>query len=273
MSQTADQPSADRPGTSRRTATRRRWPSRSSSAWQDRWEAEGTFHTPNPTGPAERGLREGRRPAQVLRDGHVPVPLGRRAARRAPAGLPGHRRHQPVPPHGRRQRAAPDGLRRLRPARRAVRRPDRAAPADHHRGQHRGHPRAAAPAGCRPRRPPVSFATIDPGYYKWTQWIFLQIFGSWFDESAGKARRIEELVAELDAGTRAARAGDQPARAGRGPSWTTSSGARSSTRTGWPTCTRRRSTGARGWAPCCPTRRSPPTGAPSAATSRCSGVR
>ena len=36
--------------------------------------------------------------------------------------------------------------------------------------------------------------TSDPGYYKWTQWIFLQIFNSWFDKKQNKARRIEELI-------------------------------------------------------------------------------
>jgi leucyl-tRNA synthetase len=36
--------------------------------------------------------------------------------------------------------------------------------------------------------------TTDPGYYKWTQWIFLQIFNSWFDAEAGKARPISELT-------------------------------------------------------------------------------
>ncbi|MHC4646590.1 MAG: leucine--tRNA ligase, partial [Planctomycetota bacterium] len=35
--------------------------------------------------------------------------------------------------------------------------------------------------------------TTDPGYYKWTQWIFLKFFNSCFDEAKRKARPIEEL--------------------------------------------------------------------------------
>ncbi len=36
--------------------------------------------------------------------------------------------------------------------------------------------------------------TIDPEYYKWTQWIFLQIYGSWYDKKKNKARSIAELI-------------------------------------------------------------------------------
>jgi leucyl-tRNA synthetase len=35
--------------------------------------------------------------------------------------------------------------------------------------------------------------TTDPGYYKWTQWIFLQIYNSYLDEEQNKARPISEL--------------------------------------------------------------------------------
>lgn len=36
--------------------------------------------------------------------------------------------------------------------------------------------------------------TCDPGYYKWTQWIFLQIFDSWYNRKKAKAERIEVLL-------------------------------------------------------------------------------
>ncbi len=35
--------------------------------------------------------------------------------------------------------------------------------------------------------------TTDPEYYKWTQWIFLKIYDSWFDAAQQKARPIAEL--------------------------------------------------------------------------------
>lgn len=47
-----------------------------------------------------------------------------------------------------------------------------------------------------------SFATTDVDFYKWTQWIFLQIYNAWYDEQAHRARPIQELVAEFESGAR-----------------------------------------------------------------------
>ncbi|MDO4665766.1 MAG: leucine--tRNA ligase [Actinomycetaceae bacterium] len=54
-----------------------------------------------------------------------------------------------------------------------------------------------------------SFSTTDDEYVRWTQWIFLQIFNSWYDEDAtnpegtkGCARPISELIRQFESGTR-----------------------------------------------------------------------
>lgn len=45
--------------------------------------------------------------------------------------------------------------------------------------------------------------TTDPNYYRWTQWIFLQIYNAWYDPRIQKALPINSLVKELDTkGTR-----------------------------------------------------------------------
>ncbi len=40
--------------------------------------------------------------------------------------------------------------------------------------------------------------TTDPTYYKWTQWIFLQIYNAWYDYRVKKARKIDDLIQEFE---------------------------------------------------------------------------
>jgi leucyl-tRNA synthetase len=40
--------------------------------------------------------------------------------------------------------------------------------------------------------------TAEPNYYKWTQWIFLQLFNSWYDRGITRARPVSELIAAFE---------------------------------------------------------------------------
>ena len=73
-------------------------------------------------------------------------------------------------------------------------------------------------------------ATSRSEYYKWTQWIFLQIYDSWFDSDCawidasgrriqGRARPVSELVADFESGVRSLRADDLQMLNGDGLAW------------------------------------------------------
>ncbi|MQA32454.1 leucine--tRNA ligase [Modestobacter roseus] len=187
-------------------------------AWQDRWEAEGTFHTPNPVGPLSGGFdRVADRPKAFVMD-MFPYPSGAGLHVGHPLGYLGTdvtSRFLRMDGHNVLHPMGYDAF---------------GLPAEQFAVQTGQHPRVTTEANiaaisAQLRRLGVdhdtrrTFATIDPGYYKWTQWIFRQVFESWFDETAdggrGKARPIADLVAELDAGTRQPAEGTLP----EGRSW------------------------------------------------------
>ncbi|MCU1357682.1 MAG: leucyl-tRNA synthetase [Acidimicrobiales bacterium] len=177
--------------------------------WQDRWEAEGTFHTPNPVGPLSEGFDAvADRPKQYVLD-MFPYPSGVGLHVGHPLGFIGtdvYARYLRMTGHNVIHTMGYDAF---------------GLPAEQYALQTNTHPRVTTEAnianmrrqlrrlglGHDPRR---SISTTDPAYYRWTQWIFLQIFGSWYDADAQRARPVTELEAELDAGTRAPAPGTNP---------------------------------------------------------------
>jgi leucyl-tRNA synthetase len=170
-------------------------------SWQDRWAAEGTFNCPNPAGPLAAGYDRfaGRSKFYVL--DFFPYASG--------SGI--HVGH----PEG---YIATDAYARyLRMSGRHVLHAmgfdSFGLPAEQFALSTGEHPQVTSRRnsdnmrrqlrrlgmGYDPRR---SVETTDPGFYRWTQWIFKQIFDSWVDERTGRARPIGALAEEYASGRR-----------------------------------------------------------------------
>ena len=185
--------------------------------WQDRWEREGTFHSPNPPGPGG---------PDALSDGALSAGFGRVAGRPKfylvdffpyPSGIGLHVGH----PLG---YIGTDVFGRyLRMTGHHVLHPfgfdTFGLPAEQYAIDTGQHPAVTVRQNAAVMRRQLrrlglghdrrrEIMTSDPSFYRWTQWIFLQIFNSWYDPDAGppgsrgRARPVSDLVAEFASGQR-----------------------------------------------------------------------
>ncbi|MFG2328584.1 leucine--tRNA ligase [Streptomyces sp. NPDC048604] len=168
--------------------------------WQDFWDAEGTYEAPNPTGDLAGDEAVVARPKKFIMD-MFPYPSGAGLHVGHPLGYIAtdvFARHQRMSGHNVLHTLGFDAF---------------GLPAEQYAVQTGTHPRVSTEANMENMKAQLrrlglghdrrrSFATIDPDYYKWTQWIFLQIFNAWYDGEAQKARPIAELVAQFESGAR-----------------------------------------------------------------------
>jgi leucyl-tRNA synthetase len=169
--------------------------------WQDYWEEHGTFAAPNPSGELDGAPELAARPKKFIMD-MFPYPSGAGLHVGHPLGYIAtdvYARFQRMTGHNVLHTLGFDAF---------------GLPAEQYAVQTGTHPRVSTEANMVTMRQQLrrlglghdrrrSFATIDPEYYRWTQWIFMQIYNSWYDEAAGRARPIEDLVAEFASGARA----------------------------------------------------------------------
>ena len=175
--------------------------------WQEKWEKEGTFHAANKKGNLTDGKgrnAEGRTPYFVM--DMFPYPSGKGLHVGHPLGY-----------------IATDVVSRYHRMKgenvlHALGYDAFGLPAEQFAVQTGQHPRVTTEANIANMRRQLyrmglsldsrrSFATIDPEYIRWTQWIFLRIYESWYDPDfvrpdggKGSARPISELVNAFEKG-------------------------------------------------------------------------
>jgi leucyl-tRNA synthetase len=170
-------------------------------AWQDYWAAAGTFHCANPAGSLSAGFRPGQPKVYVL--DMFPYASGTGIHVGHPEGYIAtdvYARYLRMTGHHVLHAMGFDSF---------------GLPAEQFALSTGQHPRVTTRQNTDAMRGQLrrlglghdarrSIDTTDPGFYRWTQWIFLQIFNSWVDERTGRARPIADLVAEYESGQRSA---------------------------------------------------------------------
>jgi leucyl-tRNA synthetase len=169
--------------------------------WQDRWEADGTFHTANPAGPLSAGFERGAGRTKFFVADMFPYASGTGIHVGHPIGYIAtdvYARYLRMTGHHVLHAMGFDAF---------------GLPAEQFALETGQHPRVSSRQNIETMRaqlrrmgmgydPRRSIETSDPRFYRWTQWMFLQIWGSWVDERSGRARPIAELVAEYASGDR-----------------------------------------------------------------------
>jgi leucyl-tRNA synthetase len=176
--------------------------------WQERWDLDRTFESPNPAGPLADPEGVAARGRKLFVLDMFPYPSGTGLHVGHPLGFTGtdvYSRYQRMAGRNVLYSMGFDAF---------------GLPAEQFAVQTGTHPAITTAQNIATYREQIrrlglshdrrrSIDTTDPAYLRWTQWIFLQIFESWYDPDTvnpsgtmGCARPISELVAELDAGTR-----------------------------------------------------------------------
>ena len=169
------------------------------SRWQDTWDAEGTYNAPNPAGPLKDLERLAGKPKAFILD-MFPYPSGAGLHVGHPLGYIGtdvYARFKRMKGYNVLHALGYDSF---------------GLPAEQHAITTGIHPRINTESNIANMRRQLrrlglghdarrSVSTTDEEFYKWTQWIFLQVHGAWYDTTQNRARRINELVAECESGT------------------------------------------------------------------------
>src|SRR3954469_25214538 len=156
------------------------------SKWQEFWDEQHTFWTPNPVGPLAEGFDRVRGQGKLYILDMFPYPSGAGLHVGHPLGYIGtdvYARYKRVAGYNGCYTMGFDAF---------------GLPAEQYAVQTGTHPALTTAANVanmrrRLRRlglshdPRRSIETTDPKYYRWTQWIFLQIFNAWYDSDADKA--------------------------------------------------------------------------------------